>query len=95
MLTRDQSFTVINTVIAVLSLALTLAGVAYALASYQQSAVNTTGINAQVRAQRILLGHASSAAHLGVVPGSSGDISRQAAQLALSALRDYKLPEDV
>lgn len=91
MLTRDQSFTVINTVLGVISLALSLAATVYALSGYKQASVNTSGINAQVRAQRILLQHGGAGLGAAVdTGGTRGD----AAQLALTALRDYRLPED-
>jgi hypothetical protein len=87
MLTRDQSFTVISMVLSVISLALGLAATLYSVSSYLQASTNTRGINAQVRAQRILL--QSGGTSLGAAPGGADAASR-----ALQALHDFKLPED-
>lgn len=87
MLSRDESFTVISMVVAVLGLALSVATAVFAFGGYTQSSVNTQGINAQIRAQRELL---RSNMQLGL--GSTG--TPDAVQRALRALQEYKLPED-
>lgn len=88
MLTRGDTFNVIAMVLAVLSMALSVTSAAYALSGYRQASLNTSGINAQVKAQRILLGGAPTRALSGV--GTGEDV----VQKALVALHDYKLPED-
>ncbi len=98
MLTRDDSFTVISLVLSVLGLAISIATIVFAFSGYSQASINTTGIDAQVRAQRTLL--AASLATLPVpAPENLGVVAPAAApadavRRALQSLQQYKLPED-
>lgn len=94
MLDKQDQWNVANMVLTIVGLLLTIATAVFAFGGYQQSSVNTTGINAQIRAQRALLQASLSvpvqatAATLGV-PASNVGVMK-----ALSALQQYKLPED-
>ena len=82
-------------VLTVLGLAISLASAAFALSGYKQSSVNTLGINAQVRAQRKLLGATLAQPRSGAAASGAATVAPQTAVLeALRALQEYKLPED-
>lgn len=95
MLDKQDKWNVANMVLSVAGLLLTIATAVFAFGGYQRAAVNTTGINAQIRAQRALL-QASLSTPLST-PASAWTASRAgeaAVRQALSALQQYKLPED-
>lgn len=98
MLTRDDSFTIISLVLSVLGLAMGIATILFSFSGYSQASVNTTGIDAQVRAQRTLLAASlatvatPAAENLGA-PGPAA-ASADAIRRALHSLQQYKLPED-
>lgn len=95
MLTREETFNVIAMVLAVFGLAISIVSAAFAFSSFQQSSVNTQGINAQVRAQRKLLMSALAQPPSAAVGMGATAVAPQTAVLdALRALQEYKLPED-
>jgi hypothetical protein len=92
---KQEKWNVANMVLTVAALLLSVATAVFAFGGYQQSAVNTTGINAQIRAQRALLQASLSAP---VVPGAAALTGSRAGEAgvrrALSALQQYKLPKE-
>lgn len=95
MLDKQEKWNVANMVVSVVGLLLTIATAVFAFGGYQQSAVNTTGINAQIRAQRALLQASLSTPLSTPAPVLTGSRAGEAGvRQALSALQQYKLPED-
>jgi hypothetical protein len=102
MLTRDNSFTVISIVLSVMSLVISIGTVVFAFSGYSQASLNTTGINAQIRAQRTMLAASLATSMATATPHVEGVAAAPAAtaaptdavRRALQSLQQYKLPED-
>lgn len=93
MLTRDECFTVVSLTLGIIGLALSVFTTVFAYSGYGQATVNTEALDAQIKAQRIMLQASlqAPAGSLGVGVGGGGGVHADAAREALAALQAYRV----